>query len=297
MCQLRAVVQLVGETFGERFKHHGALPLPLLLATPRELANLFGTGIPGAIAFKSRLAGVVRSRFHLVDRPDLSTALQGAGSDRVPTGHPGIDFVLHGGVSPRSVVQLFGPPASGKTEMVYHLARAFLAASNDATVHVIDADARFQPRRLMEHGVSTGDLRKVHVSRCHSLHHLGLLLDAVARAARAPDAPSLIVLDSIVAPALRASVDDAVSRQVELARLLDKMRAIATGQAVVLFTNLSTAEGLLPAGGDLLVARSTHVLRLARDPVVPGRCSVAGVKVPGPERAGEFSIGPAGLLP
>lgn len=65
--------------------------------------------------------------------------------DRISTGCESIDSLLGGGLSPGTITQFYGPPASGKTNI--SLSTAVTTATDEATVIYIDTEG-FSPDRL-----------------------------------------------------------------------------------------------------------------------------------------------------
>jgi len=149
----------------------------------QQLAQWAGR-CPGCSAW-----GTISERVGGTTSPDveMQTLAHEEGSDRrVPTGFPGIDRVLGGGMVPASVALLAGEPGIGKSTLLLQLV-ANLSAAGLSCLLASGEESRAQvAARARRLGVAGDAVSFV------SGRELGLVLDA-ARAAR----PFLLAVDSI----------------------------------------------------------------------------------------------------
>jgi DNA repair protein RadB len=195
-------------------------------------------------------------------------------SDRIPTGCAPVDELLGGGFERGAVTQLYGPPASGKTNLA--LSAAVEVAAGGGTALYIDTEGLSVDRleqlasARAEGDVSVGEI----ASRIIITDALdfGEQEEAVRDAAEFAGSADLIVLDSSTG-FYRLERDDgdegatlrAVTRQVthllSLARKHD-LAVVITNQ--VFSDPESDTERTRPLGGHTLTHWSATVLRIER---------------------------------
>ena len=196
-------------------------------------------------------------------------------SDRIPTGCAPVDELLGGGFERGAVTQLYGPPASGKTNVA--LAAAVEVAAAGGTALYIDTEG-LSVDRLEQLASARADPDGPSVEEIASRIIITDALDfgeqeeAVRDAAEFADGVDLIVLDSATG-FYRLERDDgdagatlrAVTRQVthllSLARRYD-LAVVITNQ--VFADPESDSERTRPLGGHTLTHWSGAVVRIER---------------------------------
>lgn len=192
-------------------------------------------------------------------------------SDPISTGCPPVDELLDGGFDRGTVTQLYGPPATGKTNLA--LSAAVETAANGGTALYVDTEglstARFE--QLARAHTGDGDVDEL-ASRIIISEALDFdeQEEAVRDAADVGASVDLIVLDSATGfyrlerterdggDALRA-VTRQVTHLLSLARRHD-LAVVITNQV---FTDLDS-DRVRPLGGHTLMHWSGTVLRLER---------------------------------
>lgn len=193
-------------------------------------------------------------------------------SDPISTGCSPIDALLGGGFERGQVTQLYGPPASGKTNLA--LSATVETAAQTGTPHFIDTEGvstdRFQ--QIAQARTESADdfdalVSRVNISAAHDFQDQEEAVKDVAEVATQVD---LIVLDSATGfyrlertereegDALR-SVARQITHLLSLARRYD-LAVVFTNQV---FTDPET-ERPRPLGGHTLMHWSNTVLRLER---------------------------------
>lgn len=190
--------------------------------------------------------------------------------DRVSTGCPPVDTLLDGGLEVGSITQVYGPPASGKTNLA--LSAAVAVAADGGRALYIDAEG-ISPERLAQLARGRGDKPAI-TDRIivREVHDFDEQRTATREAADVAPNLRLIVVDSLTgfyrlergredreaADALRA-----VTRQVTHLLSLARKHALA-----VLVTNQvfmdPEADRIRPLGGNSLGHWSGAVVRLDR---------------------------------
>lgn len=190
----------------------------------------------------------------------------GHGGIPIPTGLPGLDGALHGGLCCGNITEIVGPAGLGKTQFCM-AATAYAAATAPAGHRVlyIDAERKFAPSRLLEISRARGHDRQLSP---------GVLLDRVLVLSPS-DCPellaqlqaldpgtvplSLIVVDSIAQLArlvVGNNPADAASRQASLAAIASRLKMLAgTCQVPAMIVN--QVAGSAGSGADLSAALGT----------------------------------------
>lgn len=191
--------------------------------------------------------------------------------ERVPIGCDALDELLGGGLDRATVTQVYGPPASGKTNLA--LTAAVEAVANDGQVVYIDTEG-FSPDRfrqlLAARGVDpdAGATDRVSVRQVYDFEEQREAVDQAADLATDTD---LVILDSATGfyrlergedtaegDALRA-VTRQVTHLLGLARKHD-LAVLLTNQV---FTD-PEADRVRPLGGNTLAHWSGVIVRLER---------------------------------
>lgn len=134
-----------------------------------------------------------------------------------PTGLPGLDEALGGGLPAGTLVEISGPSESGKTALCLRLAGAIRAARPEALVVWADGDRTFNPAWLPAHGIAP---QGCYEARPATLEQALELLEA---AVRFPEV-ALAVLDG--ADGLPTAVDlEPVGRREHLAAQNNRLAA------------------------------------------------------------------------
>lgn len=195
-----------------------------------------------------------------------------SGSSRLPTGCAPLDALLGGGLETGAITQIYGPPASGKTNVA--LTAAVEAAAGGGRVLVIDAEG-LSPERLSQ--LISGRVGDEEVAKVtdriiiRDVHDFEEQTDAVRDAAEVSPEVDLVVVDSLTGfyrlergeeeeggDALRA-VTRQVTHLLSVARKHD-LSVLVTNQVFM----DPDADRIRPLGGNTLGHWSSTVIRLDR---------------------------------
>jgi recombination protein RecA len=155
----------------------------------------------------------------------------------VSTGSVGLDLKLGGGIPYSSIVEVYGPEASGKTTLTLSIIKEVLDADPEAKAGFIDAEQKLNPRYCEDMGI---DLSRLYVFQPSSgeegFDMAELLLEA--------DDVKIVVIDSVARMIPQAIIDnDITSSNMGLhARLMSKglqriVPAVSKNGAILLFVN------------------------------------------------------------
>lgn len=202
-------------------------------------------------------------------RLNTGPTLAGSVTDPVPTGCGPLDDLLDGGLARGTITQVYGPPASGKTNVA--LAAVVEVAAAGGTAVYVDTEglslSRFQ-QLADAHGDADALAERIVIS---SAHDFAEQAEAVKEAAEFAPEAELIVLDSATGfYRLERTVDGedgealrAVARQLtgllSLARRHD-LAVLVTNQV---YTDPET-DRAKPLGGYTLAHWTGIILRLER---------------------------------
>ena len=221
-------------------------------------------------------------------------------SEKLPTGVPGVDALLGGGLEPDGLTELYGEGGSGKTLLC--LQAAVGVALADRWVFYIDTEGVSVDRlEAIAQGRLDAVLRRLLLATPHSLEEQGRAVARAAALAREGLRPvGLIVLDSATfyyRLTLAGGAEDEGRLALGL-ELADLLAASLAAHVPVLFTNQvwrNPRGGTLePLGGSFVNHAAKTILRVER---LPGdRRRVVLVKHRArPEGSAEFRITPTGL--
>ena len=219
---------------------------------------------------------------------------------RIPTGSSGLDALLLGGVSTRSVTLVYGEPGSGKTTLAISAAAGLLRADHAARVAFIDSDAKFTPVRLSQMTGDEATLRRLTYTRPTTFEEQAEALDRLPEQLQAGD---LAVVDSVTG-LYRVETGDArktFAENKELNRQLGliKETALSAGAAIIITGQVrsvidSPVPAVEPVAQRLLRYWGDVVIRLEN--TATQGVKQATVEKPTPLRgAARFTINERGL--
>ncbi len=281
---------------GSKYRGYRWFLLPLLLSSEREIASILSISEAEARAFSERLRAEFKHPFDVINL----RGIQQPPRTCVPTGLPCIDELLGGGFRAGLTYQLFGPVASGKTELGYLAMLSFLRHpfGKETKVAFIDSEHSFRPERLVQHAGGQIDLNKVFVATCYSSPHLLTLLGAVESMMRRGNSIPLLVVDSVIPSSFQLDQDEPVKRQRLLLDLSERIWTISRDHGTcVLFTNHAAGNLPLPSNSNVLLGYSDHAIFTRKDEFDAAVHVARSIKsVTGKEREARFRIGPGGII-
>lgn len=186
----------------------------------------------------------------------------------VSTGCDPLDGLLGGGLERGAVTQVYGPPASGKTNIA--LCAAVSVAADDRSAVYIDAEG-ISTDRLRQLAAAQGDVEEI-TSRIvlRGVHDFTEQREAVREAGDFADRADLIVLDSITGFYRLERTEDgdgealrAVTRQLTSLLGLARKHDLAVLTTNQVYTDPDT-DRIKPLGGHTLTHWTGCVLRLER---------------------------------
>jgi hypothetical protein len=284
---------------GSQYKGYRWFLLPLLFSSERELASILSISDAEARAVRDSLHAEFKHPFDIVGSGEVAALGNPPPRALVPTGVPCIDELLGGGFRAGQTYHLFGPPASGKTELGYLAMLSFLRHpfGKEPSVAVIDTEHSFRPERLMQHSSGSVDLNKIFVATCYSAPHLVTLLGTVESMMRRGKFIPLLVIDSILPTSFQLNQDEPVKRQRMLLDLSERIWAISRDHGTcVVFTNHAAGDLPMPSSSNVLLGYSDHAIYTRKNELDQTLHEARSIKSAiGKEREARFHIGPAGI--
>jgi len=199
-------------------------------------------------------------------------------SPKIPT-DSSLDVILGGGIEKRNITQFYGPPGSGKTNIVLKL--AVQVAKEGKKVAYIDTEGGLSIDRIKQ--IATDDFEKVAnnivVFEPHSFKEQGDDLKTVESWLKSSkESIDLIVVDSAVAlyrlnDKNSSTLNKELGKQMGLLSRLSRKYDIATvitNQIYAGFDGEGT-ENVVPVGGTILKYWSKVILELKKSGIVGQR--------------------------
>ena len=211
----------------------------------------------------------------------------------IPTGLAGVDGALPGGLQ-SGVIDICGPPASGKTQLALQIAGSCVASGG--TVLVEDTTGKFRPERLLgmleAAGSDPGLLEAVSVCRPTSVEEQW----GVQRAAGV-SGYSLVVIDEVSSLFTFEYHRDGqiAGRDLLFARyMMDLSRASLDGGLPYLIVDSVTGSKFQKGHMPQIIGMFSHArVRLSADDAGSGR--LGSVESPWARSEFRYGIGPLGL--
>jgi len=189
-------------------------------------------------------------------------------NDKIPTASP-LDRLLGGGVEKGCITQFYGPPGSGKTNIVLNL--AVECARNNRRTIFVDTEGGLSIERVKQ--ISGRDFEKVAsqilVFEPSTFSEQDQVLERIEEMFQSGEEADLLVVDSAVA-LYRVKDGDSFSLNQELGKQMGLLLRIARrfNVAVVITNHVYSrfdGDGLVePVGGTILKYRSKIMVELAR---------------------------------
>ena len=189
-------------------------------------------------------------------------------NDKIPTASP-LDRLLGGGVEKGCITQFYGPPGSGKTNIVLNL--AVECARNNRRTIFVDTEGGLSIERVKQ--ISGRDFEKVAsqilVFEPSTFSEQDQVLKRIEEMFQSGEEADLLVVDSAVA-LYRDKDGDSFSLNQELGKQMGLLLRIARrfNVAVVITNHVYSrfdGDGLVePVGGTILKYRSKIMVELAR---------------------------------
>ncbi len=181
----------------------------------------------------------------------------------IPTGCFGIDKLLGGGISKKVITQVYGGPATGKTNLC--LITAYSAAKIGKKVLFVDTEGSFHEKRVSQIFEDKRLLKKIHVAEIHSFEEQkNFLTNLKSRF-------DLVIVDSMTSLYRVERKEENYQRLTkDLEKLLEILLEYARkNNAAVIITNqvyqnLETKK-IEPVGGELLKYYSKVILEMKKE--------------------------------
>ncbi|MFX0099156.1 MAG: hypothetical protein ACFFCS_06200 [Candidatus Hodarchaeota archaeon] len=271
----------------------------LLFCTTQELHELLGVPLEKARSIKNWLESNLINPFQVI-RPDtFDKSASGQPIPPVPMKSNNFNELIGGGFQGGFIYNIFGPPASGKTQVCFQLIVDFLNHSEfkGQEVMFIDSDLTFRPERVIQVSGTPGILNKILVSKCYSSDHLLTILKNMESMLENGKPVPLIIFDSLLSNYFSVYVDDSLKRHVVLLEIMENLKFLARKyKSCVVFTNRVGPGILTPAGGNILIDYSDFIISLNKPVASKDILEVRLIKSPNqPENVKEFKITTSGI--
>ncbi len=179
----------------------------------------------------------------------------GPGQDRViirqlPTGVPGLDEILGGGLPEYSFNIIAGAPGCGKTTLAHQLMFANATPERPALYFTVLGEPAIKMLRyqqqytFFEHAKMDGAIRFINLSQVVLDQDLGAVLDAIVKEVEASN-PSVVVVDSFRTVVRKAQSGGSNANEVELQGFVQRLALHLTSWQATTFLIGEYVEGEL----------------------------------------------------
>lgn len=189
----------------------------------------------------------------------------------ISTGMPWLDMLLKGGMKPGSVLEITGPPASGKTQLANTIAIHF--CTQDRQCYYLDTKMDFSAIRAerviranVEETEVIGVLKRILVQR---MFKLPMIIECVQYllASSSVTNGGLLIIDSLSAPYTHYFGSDYREGQTVLEKLVKALRKLAiTRKFIILVTTIPTKNGGMGGFWNSLPTQKISLNRVISDP-------------------------------
>ncbi|MHA1268256.1 MAG: DNA repair and recombination protein RadA [Candidatus Helarchaeota archaeon] len=200
---------------------------------------------------------------------------------KITTGSDRLDGLLGGGVETRSITEVFGEFATGKTQLAHQLCVTVQLPKEKGGINgntlFIDAEGTFRPDRIISIGERFGlddrVLDNVFYIRAYNSDHQQLIVEKAAKLIKDNEI-KLIIIDSVMTHLRAEFVGRGMlsDRQQKLNRFLHKLHQLAEifNLAVFVTNQVMSSPGVVfgdatvPTGGNIIGHSSTFRLYLRK---------------------------------
>lgn len=285
--------------FGKEYAGFGLFKHVLLFSTTEELQVMLGISPEKARSTKKWLVSNLNVPFNVIGLDRLKKLSKGMPSSLVPTRSENFNEMMGGGFQGGRIYDIFGAPASGKTQVCFQGIIDFLTRPEfkDHDVLFVDSDLTFRPERIVQMSGNPGILNKILVSKCYSPDHLKMILKKIEDRLKKGTFVPLIVFDSLFSNYFSIFVEDSLKRQTILLEIMEHLKLIAINYNVcIIFTNRVGPGILAPAGGNILIDYSDFIISLEKPSQAGENRVIRLVKSPNlPEAIKKFKITSNGI--
>jgi len=268
------------------------------VAPVREISQL--TGISEQLI--QRLVLNVREKLEINFKTAKEIWKKHQESQKITTGCEKLDDLLGGGIETRSITEIFGEFATGKTQLAHQLCVTVQLPLDKGGVNgsalFIDAEGTFRPDRIIQIGERFGFddsvLDNVYYIRAYNSDHQQLIIEKSHNIIK-ENRIKLIIIDSVMTHLRAEFIGRGMlsDRQQKLNRFLHKLHQLADifNLAVLITNQVMSSPGVflgdstIPTGGNIIGHSSTYriyirkskanrrIARLIDSPCLPeGEC-------------------------
>jgi len=245
-------------------------------ASARELAGI--KGISETIALSAIADAQTKMDMGFVSGTEMEKRRLDIGFIRTPS--ESVNALMGGGIQTKSITEIHGKYASGKTQFAHTLAvtvqRPIEEGGLDGDVAFIDTENTYRPKRLRQIAENLGMnadnvLARMHVARANTSDHQMMLVEQIKTLLAEGKPIKLIIVDSVMAH-FRAEYTGRgtlAERQQRLGRHLHKLQKLADMyNLAIVITNQVSANpaslfgGDVAIGGNIMAHAATYRIKL-----------------------------------
>jgi len=172
--------------------------MSLATTSPMELATLIGISESKA----RKLIKEARNGLQLSFQKAVDFAKKRGSIKKIGTGCKAFDDMLDGGFEARTLTEVYGKTASGKSQLSHLMCvRALLEDKNAKSIY-IDSESTFREDRIKDMAIANGlkpedALNRIYVARAFNVDHQILLIEEIEKMLQEDNNYKLLVIDSL----------------------------------------------------------------------------------------------------
>jgi DNA repair protein RadA len=198
---------------------------------------------------------------------------------KITTGCESFDTMMGGGFEAKTVTEIYGATASGKSQLSHLMVVRALIDDAKAKAIFLDSESTFRPERIKDFCEASkidyeDALQRIFVARSYNSSHQILLVDEIEKMVQADNSYKILVVDSLTSHFRADFIGRATlaNRQQMLNKHLHQLLKIADiyNLVVILTNQVTTNPGVMygdpisPIGGNIISHAVTSIVYLRK---------------------------------
>jgi DNA repair protein RadA len=195
--------------------------------------------------------------------------------ERFSTGAKSLDYLLGGGLEPKTITQFYGPPGSGKTQLCFTLCT--ILPPHFKCIY-IDTEGTFRPERIKQIATARKtniSLQNIFVRKVSTIIELENCIDNIDKKIESDPSIKIIIIDCMVNlyKVEYSGSAKLLQRQQQLNKYMHTLRQLAQTQNIVVvitnqvysdYSSSATNQKDKPCGGHTMNYPCTNIIKLSK---------------------------------